>query len=152
MLRHPLYLGNFFMWLGVAMATGNGWFICAFIFLYVIYYERIMFAEEQYLRKKYGEAYIQWAVKVPAIIPDFFHYKKNKLCFSGKKVFKQEKTGFLLLFLVFSFFSIIKNTLELKKFTVGQSFYFYGFLFSLFGYLILKYLQKKTKVLDEAIR
>jgi len=46
MVRHPLYLGNFFMWLGAAVLTKNGWFIVAFILLYWIYYERIMFAEE----------------------------------------------------------------------------------------------------------
>ena len=32
------------------------WFLITFIFLYRIYYERIMFAEEQFLRKKFGTA------------------------------------------------------------------------------------------------
>ena len=41
-VRHPLYLGNFFMWLGVAMLTFNFWFIIAFIFIYWVYYERII--------------------------------------------------------------------------------------------------------------
>jgi len=57
MVRHPLYLGNFFMWLGAAVLTKNGWFIVAFILLYWIYYERIMFAEEQFLRRKFGSVY-----------------------------------------------------------------------------------------------
>src|SRR5690606_40503342 len=39
-VRHPLYLGNFFMWLGVAMITANAWFIVAFILFYMFYYER----------------------------------------------------------------------------------------------------------------
>ena len=33
-VRHPLYLGNFLMWLGPALVTANGWFILAFCFLY----------------------------------------------------------------------------------------------------------------------
>lgn len=53
-VRHPLYVGNFLMWLGPALITGNLWFIVAFCFFYWIYYERIMFAEEQFLRKKFG--------------------------------------------------------------------------------------------------
>ncbi|TFH24594.1 MAG: lipid A phosphate methyltransferase, partial [Bacteroidia bacterium] len=40
-VRHPLYLGNFFMWLGPAMLTGNLWFILVFCLFYWIYYERI---------------------------------------------------------------------------------------------------------------
>ena len=43
MVRNPLYVGNFFMWLGIAMLTGNFWFIIAFILFYFIYYERIIF-------------------------------------------------------------------------------------------------------------
>ena len=50
-LRHPLYLGNFFMWLGPALLTQNWWFNIAFGFFYWVYYERMMFAEEQFLRK-----------------------------------------------------------------------------------------------------
>ncbi|MDA3779075.1 MAG: methyltransferase [Bacteroidales bacterium] len=44
LVRHPLYVGNFFMWLGPALLTGNFWCIISFCFLYWISYERIMFA------------------------------------------------------------------------------------------------------------
>src|SRR5690242_16211615 len=66
MVRHPLYLGNFFMWLGPAMLTGQFWFIIAFCFFYWIYYERIMFAEEQFLRNKFQGQFTEWAQRVPA--------------------------------------------------------------------------------------
>ena len=52
--RHPLYVGNFFMWLGIAMLTLNFWFLISFTYLYWLYYERIIFAEESFLIKKYG--------------------------------------------------------------------------------------------------
>jgi len=52
-VRHPLYLGNFLMWFGPAMLTGHLWFIIAFILFYWVYYERIMYAEEQFLRNKF---------------------------------------------------------------------------------------------------
>jgi protein-S-isoprenylcysteine O-methyltransferase Ste14 len=29
-VRHPLYLGNYFMWLGIAILTGELWFLVAF--------------------------------------------------------------------------------------------------------------------------
>ena len=32
LVRHPIYLGNFFMWMGPALLTGNFWFLVAFCF------------------------------------------------------------------------------------------------------------------------
>ncbi|HOM04044.1 MAG TPA: methyltransferase, partial [Candidatus Kapabacteria bacterium] len=50
LVRHPLYLGNFFMWLGLAMLSNSVWFVVVFILGFWLYYERIMFAEEMFLR------------------------------------------------------------------------------------------------------
>lgn len=49
--RHPLYAGNFLMWLGLALMTESAAFIVIFCLAFWLYYERIMFAEEQFLRK-----------------------------------------------------------------------------------------------------
>ena len=103
-VRHALYLGNFFMWLGPAMLTANLWFTVAFIFIYWVYYERIMFAEEQFLRKKFGEVYINWAAKTPAFIPSFKNFIKPELPFSWKKILKKEKNGLVAVFLIFLLF------------------------------------------------
>ena len=54
-VRHPLYLGNFFMWLGLCLLTKDLWFTIAFILIYWVYYERIMFAEEAFLIDKFGD-------------------------------------------------------------------------------------------------
>lgn len=56
-VRHPLYLGNFLMWLGIALLTCSVGFIATFVFAYWLYYERIMYAEEQFLRRKFGDTY-----------------------------------------------------------------------------------------------
>ena len=82
-VRHPLYLGNFLMWLGPALLTFHYWFIAAFVLLYWIYYERIMLAEEDYLRNKFGKPYEDWAAGRPAFIPDLAKWKpyENKLLF-----------------------------------------------------------------------
>jgi protein-S-isoprenylcysteine O-methyltransferase Ste14 len=103
-VRHPLYLGNLLMWLGPALVTANGWFILAFCFLYWVYYERIMFAEEQFLRKKFGEVYLQWSYGVPAFLPNFSNFTPSNFPFSWKKVLKKEKNGLAALFLIFCLF------------------------------------------------
>lgn len=54
LVRHPLYVGNFLMWLGPVLFLRSPWFTVVFILIYWLYYERIMFAEEQFLRRKFG--------------------------------------------------------------------------------------------------
>lgn len=106
-VRHPLYLGNFLMWLGPALLTFHYWFIISFILLYWIYYERIMLAEEDYLRNKFGQPYEDWAAGRPAFIPDLAKWNpyENKLVLY--KAIYQEKTGFLWLNLIFWLFNAL---------------------------------------------
>jgi hypothetical protein len=146
-VRHPLYLGNFFMWLGPALLTGQFWFIIAFILFYWVYYERIMFAEEQFLRKKFGETYLNWASNIPAFLPKLKYFKPNEINFSWKKILKKEKNGFLALFTIFTVFNVtaelIKNERNFNWFLIG------AFVFSLFSYIVIKILVKFTKILNE---
>ncbi len=77
LVRHPLYLGNFLMWLGVAFLIADIWFTIIFILLFWINYERIMFAEEQFLRKKFGDDYLNWSKDVPLFIPKLRGFQKS---------------------------------------------------------------------------
>lgn len=56
-VRHPLYLGNFFMYLGVALVPRFWWMPLLLMLVFVLYYERIIFAEEQFLECKFGQRY-----------------------------------------------------------------------------------------------
>ena len=44
MVRHPLYLGNYLMWIGIVLFTQNIEFTIIISLMYWLYYERIMFA------------------------------------------------------------------------------------------------------------
>jgi len=149
-VRHPLYVGNFFMWIGPAILTGNLWFIIGFCLFYWVYYERIMFAEEQFLRKKFGAIYLEWSKNVPAFIPKYKGFKKSDLPFNWRKVLKKEKNGLFALFLIFSAFDIsgelIKHESNYNYFFIGMS------IITGLSYIVLKYLKKKTNVLNESNR
>lgn len=149
-VRHPLYLGNFFMWLGPALLVKDLWFIVAFVLLYWLYYERIMYAEEQFLRRKFGQEYVDWAAKTPAFIPRWRAFDQNCLRFSWKKVLKKEKNGLLAVFLIFMLFNFIGEW-GVRKPEYNWVF-IYGFGLSLLAYGLLKYLKKYTHVLDESGR
>ena len=148
-VRHPLYLGNFFMWLGVAMLTNNTWFVIAFILLYALYYKRIMYAEESFLIQKFGDTYLDWAKNTPAFIPSFKYYQKAKYPFSIKKALKKEKNGLAAVFLIFWVFSFTGKMVKGKA--IEFDFWFYGALASTMIYIVLK-IVKKQKLLDEINR
>ena len=43
-VRHPLYIGNFLMWLGMVLCVGDFAVVTMFVFAFCFYYERIMSA------------------------------------------------------------------------------------------------------------
>lgn len=148
-VRHPLYVGNFFMWLGVTMLTQNIWFCVAFIFLYWVYYERIMFAEEQFLRKKFGEIYLSWASKKPAFIPSFDNFVAPKYPFSIKKVLRNEKAGILYLFALFFAFDMISRYIKTATFEVEYNIWYVLFIGAVIYYAIVKLLAMTTRFFEE---
>ena len=57
-VRHPLYLGNYLMWAGVLLYTFNLPLFLIISLVYWLYYERIMFTEERYLERQFGDEYL----------------------------------------------------------------------------------------------
>jgi protein-S-isoprenylcysteine O-methyltransferase Ste14 len=108
-LRHPLYLGNFFMWLGPVLFLRSIGFTIVFGLIYWLYYERIMFAEEQFLRKKFGDIYDKWSETVSSFIPFTFNFIAPKLPFSIKKVLKGEYNSFINIFVIFTLLDLFRN-------------------------------------------
>ena len=144
--RHPLYIGNFFMWLGLAGLTFHVWFILFFTVSYFFYYERIILAEEAFLEGKFADAYTSMANKVPAIIPKCSGWIKNKNPFSLKKVIRQEKTGILLLNGLFLLFNAIHET-SWEGVWNNHSGWAQLFVITSIYYVIVKVLEKTTTLL-----
>jgi protein-S-isoprenylcysteine O-methyltransferase Ste14 len=145
-VRHPLYLGNFLMWLGIALAVQNFWFVAIFVLLYWIYYERIMYAEEQFLYRKFGEKFIKWAAQTPAFIPNFKLFVKPNTPFVWKKVLRQEKNGLAALLIIFSLFDVIGQLIQ-KNHSYNYALYIVC-LISIVLYIVLRYMKKKTQLLS----
>ena len=109
LIRHPLYLGNYLIWLGISIFTINFIFCILISLLFWIYYERIMYAEERFLEKKFSKEYILWASKIPAFIPNFIGFRKPKKPFSIISVLRREYAGILATVIGFAFIDILKN-------------------------------------------
>ena len=108
-IRYPLYTGNFFMWLGPVLFLRSVWWVIVFVLAFWLYYERIMFAEEQYLRRKFGEIYDKWSEKIPSFIPSFKNYIPSNLVFSIRNVLKREYNSIVNIFLIFIIMDIFRN-------------------------------------------
>ncbi|MCF7814627.1 MAG: isoprenylcysteine carboxylmethyltransferase family protein [Candidatus Cloacimonetes bacterium] len=150
LVRHPLYLGNFLIYFGICLLTGHLWFIITFCLLFWIYYERIMYAEEQFLNRKFGVDFVNWSEETPAFIPKFRSYVKPSKSFIWKKVIKKEADGIFALFCIFFFFDVVGKLIG-KSSHINMIIAF-SFLFVTIGFIIAKYLKKKTNFLNVAGR
>jgi protein-S-isoprenylcysteine O-methyltransferase Ste14 len=102
-VRNPLYLGNYFMGLAIAFFPMQWWLPVIYSLLFWLYYERIIFSEEAFLRAKFGDIYLQWTETTPPFFPKpFKRYEKSDLTFCVRNVLKREYNGlFALIFLIY---------------------------------------------------
>ena len=145
-VRHPLYIGNFLMWLGPVMFLRSVWWVLVFVLAYWLYYERIIFAEEQYLRRKFGETYDTWAFRVRAVIPSFRRYMKAELPFSLRNVLKREYNSIANMFIVFALLDLLRNISVTGRFYL-EPMYITLFVAALIFWGIIRYLVKRTRFL-----
>jgi protein-S-isoprenylcysteine O-methyltransferase Ste14 len=67
--RNPLYLGSFFMALGIILGGQGYWLLPVFGLFYLTFYLPVMRAEEQKLLKRYGDAFVEYSACVPLFFP-----------------------------------------------------------------------------------
>jgi protein-S-isoprenylcysteine O-methyltransferase Ste14 len=67
--RNPLYVGTFFIGLGVMIAGGRIAFLATFLVFYAAVYGTTMYREARYLERVFGDAYRTYASNVPIFLP-----------------------------------------------------------------------------------
>ena len=147
-VRHPLYLGNFLMWIGIVVFTFNIYFVVIVSLAFWLYYERIMFAEERFLERKFGEVYMKWSETVPAFIPCFKNYIKNVVSFSMVSVLRREYSGFLATVLSFTFVDHLRFYFTTGNFDLYRT-SSYILAGAIVVTLILRTIKHSTKLFNE---
>ncbi len=148
MVRHPLYLGNYFMWIGIVLYTFNFTFVLIVTLLFWLYYERIMFTEERFLERKFGDEYMNWAQRTPAFIACIRKYVKNEMALSYKNILKREYSGVLATVFGFVFIDDIRRYFEAQHFEL-KTIAHYSLILAIIVALILRSLKHYTKVFEE---
>ena len=115
-VRHPLYLGNFLMWLGISLFPRVSWVVAIYCLAFLLYYERIMYAEEEYLRRRFGPQFLAWSRLTPALLPRFRNYRAPDLPFSLRNVLRREYNGLMAMVLVYFMLEEIGERLVLGHF------------------------------------
>jgi len=145
--RNPLYLGNFVIMIGITLFLQTWWLALIVWVGFWLYYERIIFAEEAFLRNKFGDTFLNWAAKTPMIIPRFKNWQKPALPFSLKTMLRREFTTYMATVAPFFFIELIGSSIEKKRLFVHSSWLIF-FIVSLIIYNVFFFLKKKTHILD----
>jgi len=145
-VRNPLYLGNFIIGLGISLFFRLWWFTLIFVLVFWLYYERIIFSEEEFLRKKFGRTYLEWAYETPAFIPRLKNWKPLVLPFSFRAAVKREYHTFFSIIAAFTFLEIVgdffvEGRMEFDLLWMTM------FSLGLLAYIVIRIIRKNTKIL-----
>jgi protein-S-isoprenylcysteine O-methyltransferase Ste14 len=96
-VRHPLYVGNTLTAVGFACFTAV-WYLPIIVGLIgVLYHERIAAREEVFLEGRFGEVFLRWADRVPAMIPRLSGYVRSTTPFVWRRVVGREFHGLFVI-------------------------------------------------------
>jgi hypothetical protein len=121
---------------------------------FYLYYERIIFAEEYFLRGKFKDAYLKWADKTPAFIPRLSGYARPNLDFSFRNIWKREYPSLFGIIVVFTVFDLIQiyyqepNLRNVDITGIWKPFHTWFFGFGLVFYIVTRIIVKTTKLLE----
>lgn len=122
LVRHPLYLGNYLIWLGIVLFTKSISFSVIFSLLYWVYYERIMMAEEHFLMGKFNSSFLEWSSRIPAFFPKFTGFTPPNTPFSIKPVLRREYSGVLATVIGFVYVELLMGYKMYGTYALGATF------------------------------
>ena len=110
--RNPLYLGSFFMALGIILAGRGYWLLLPFALFFASFYYPVMRREEQELFNGYGERFSDYSKKVPLFFPSYHRAGSSNSTFSWSRVIRNREhrtiAGLILAEAMLVFFSRIR--------------------------------------------
>jgi protein-S-isoprenylcysteine O-methyltransferase Ste14 len=111
-VRHPLYLGNGLIALGLSLFP-HTWLAPVVVApLIVGYYGCIARWEEQHLRTQFGAAFETWAHRVPAVIPALARYVPAERSFDLRRVLRSEFHGLALILVAPLVIDVVEDLYE----------------------------------------
>ncbi len=149
--RNPLYLGNAITYMGIALFTQDLFLVSLFGLFLIIYYERVILAEENFLKERFSDQYEDWVNRIPTFFPKISLWHSPALPFSLKTVLRREYPGVFAATLMLSYVEIANDYFE-EGFMEIDSEWLWVLVIVSAIYVGLRFLKKHTQVLDVAGR
>ena len=146
-VRHPLYFGNFLIGFGIALVCWVWWLPVIYALLFMAYYERIMFAEEAFLHRQFGEEFDRWAAATPAFWPRFSKWRRPALPFSFRNVLRREHSGLAVVILGHTCVEFFEHLIDDHR-VVWEGFWTVLLFGGTIIYFVLRALKRRTTLLD----
>ncbi len=148
--RNPLYIGNFFIVLGIAMLSGSYQLVLVTILLTICFYVPIILTEEHFLLEKFKDVFAEYAKHVPALAPNFKLWRKPELKFNAIRFLAREHDSYMGIMWGFFFVKLLKDY-TIEKRIIFNSGWTIIFLVSLGLWSILKSKKKYLKSIDKGL-
>lgn len=145
-VRHPLYLGNYMIMMGFLVALHNCLAFLLATSIFCLFYERIMLAEEAFLRKKYADYFERWAQNTRAFFPAFGNWTQPSIPFSWRTVLRREYTGLFLITSLFFLLDLVGDSI-IEKHLIFDLTWVVIFILGLVSYVTLRALKKGSRIL-----
>lgn len=141
--RNPLYLANCMIYVGALLYSQDLLLTLAVMLFLVVYYERIILAEDAFLLERFGDTYRRWAAEVPVFLPRLHGWNRPALPFSPRSVLRREYQTWLA------------ALLALAVIDIAADYFAHGYdhdwnvtvALGLAGYLVLHVLNRRTRLL-----
>jgi protein-S-isoprenylcysteine O-methyltransferase Ste14 len=150
-VRHPLYVGNFLIYLGTVAFTHDPWPALVCLLGFWLYYERIMAAEEAFLRERFGAQFEEWASVTPAFVPKWRLWRTPDLPFSLRNVLRREYNNVFSVLLAMFLLDAASDSAAQGRFTLGP-WWVVALAVGFIAWLVLRTLKRHTEVLRVAGR
>jgi hypothetical protein len=143
-VRHPLYLGNLVIWFGISLSVRNVWSCLVVLLVFWLYYERIIYAEEEFLETRFGQRFLQWARRTPTFIPRWRNWRRPDLPFSFRTALKREYHSISAVLPIFTTSDIIEDLFVERRLELDP---LWGALSAAGGvfYLVVRFITKRTE-------
>jgi protein-S-isoprenylcysteine O-methyltransferase Ste14 len=151
--RNPLYVGNILILVGLGISSNSLLFMAVFTPLFLIFWQAIVLAEENYLRNKFGGQYNEYCKKVNRWLINFNGLGKTlrSMQFKWKRVIIREynstyiwMTGAVLILM--KHFYLHKDQFDFKK---NLPVFISILVLLLLLYLFARYLKKSRKLVSD---
>ncbi|HKS05693.1 MAG TPA: isoprenylcysteine carboxylmethyltransferase family protein [Gemmatimonadaceae bacterium] len=137
LVRHPLYFANYLMWLGVMLFPRAWWCPVIGSLAFWLYYERIVIAEESFLRWRFGDEWEAWARRTPTFLPSLRAWRRPARSFSLRRVLRTEYSALFAVIAVMTVLEVVGDVLVGGRFEM-EPMWLVLFAVSAVAYVLLR--------------